>query len=283
MTIVINNDGVIEARTYMGSFCNPKNFTGTVYSGNGSCIDQIRVTFGNGTGLSDASDGIGTTLVIAVTAGTVCALGLVVLAIWLINWNKYAQLKNEASLISINNKVGTVAPAATEIPTATTTIPVYIQNERESIDFAAPEIEMFSILKRDPPTFLNYSKPTSSSSYTEKENPLFRGMNAITSFKGMEAAGISKYDGTPTPNDFIEVADKSNPQQWTVAQVAVWVSQNGGSPGHVIAQCIDGRALLLLGVEDLFTLLKIDAVGKQIQFSSALESLKAPPPSYLDT
>ncbi|KAJ3285783.1 hypothetical protein HDU79_007068 [Rhizoclosmatium sp. JEL0117] len=74
----------------------------------------------------------------------------------------------------------------------------------------------------------------------------------------------------------------TDPSTWSVEEVAQWVSQNGGTAAPVLEQDIDGRALMALATDDLFALLHIATVGKRVQFSQAMESLHAPPPSYVD-
>ncbi|KAJ3026229.1 UNVERIFIED_CONTAM: hypothetical protein HDU68_005994 [Siphonaria sp. JEL0065] len=100
----------------------------------------------------------------------------------------------------------------------------------------------------------------------EEENPLF----AITN-----ATAIASITSSPTKD--IPGAMNSDPQFWTVAQVADWVSRNGGTPSPVHDQMIDGRALLALPMDELLVVLQINTAGQRVQFTHGMQGLFAPP------
>ncbi|ORY44881.1 hypothetical protein BCR33DRAFT_850372 [Rhizoclosmatium globosum] len=71
-----------------------------------------------------------------------------------------------------------------------------------------------------------------------------------------------------------------NPEDWSISQVANWVSLNGGTEGPVFDQKIDGIALTSLTTEELYIVLRIQTVGERIKFKRAMEGLVAAPPTY---
>ncbi|KAI9327207.1 hypothetical protein BDR26DRAFT_1012818 [Obelidium mucronatum] len=68
-----------------------------------------------------------------------------------------------------------------------------------------------------------------------------------------------------------------NPQEWTVAQVAAWIHNNGGHEDRVREFQINGKLLMSLSVEDLIRILRIETLGDQVVFSDAIAGLHAPP------
>ncbi|KAI9327561.1 hypothetical protein BDR26DRAFT_901292 [Obelidium mucronatum] len=89
----------------------------------------------------------------------------------------------------------------------------------------------------------------------------------------------------PTFNQSVGLTLPTNPQEWSITQVADWVSQNGGGRSGsdaVMHQKIDGMALMSLSAEDLFTVLRIETVGQRMQFVRGMEVLNAPPPTYFE-
>ncbi|KAJ3285779.1 hypothetical protein HDU79_007064 [Rhizoclosmatium sp. JEL0117] len=130
---------------------------------------------------------------------------------------------------------------------------------------------------------------------TEKQNPLFKAINEVPIKRqprdSSNNATSLNQTSSASPNrlSYFKSADLQNgltlptdPSTWSVEEVAQWVSQNGGTAAPVLEQDIDGRALMALATDDLFALLHIATVGKRVQFSQAMESLHAPPPSYVD-
>ncbi|KAI9348039.1 hypothetical protein BDR26DRAFT_853850 [Obelidium mucronatum] len=67
------------------------------------------------------------------------------------------------------------------------------------------------------------------------------------------------------------------PSQWSVDQVAEWVSRNGGTTEAVYQQELNGSAFMKLNVSDLVVLLGITAPNQRAQFEEAMEKLNAPP------
>ncbi|ORY45321.1 hypothetical protein BCR33DRAFT_815924 [Rhizoclosmatium globosum] len=102
-----------------------------------------------------------------------------------------------------------------------------------------------------------------------KANPLF---NSIPSSIPAEPVNLNK------KNEFVPLS--ANPEEWTIQQVAEWVSQNGGAADAVREQKIDGVALVSLTLEELYVTLKISTVGDRVRFKKALEKLILSPPSY---
>ncbi|KAJ3021621.1 UNVERIFIED_CONTAM: hypothetical protein HDU68_009535 [Siphonaria sp. JEL0065] len=284
--ILLNADGTVIANSFGGS----KNCTGIAKTTNytvGSCHSKFKVVaVGKG---SISSSGITMGVVVAISVGCVCALALVGLAIWVHYRNKQAYLKNQLSSGSLN-KANRASPLAGSVEGKFFS-PVNLNHTNSSQKLVVSptqldeELEVFSVLHPEKPSLVDISKPIIPSESTEKENALFRGMTVFTTFKQLEASDSSplvSYDGNPRIFNGDSSSYAQNPQQWSIPEVADWISQNGGTAGPVYEQSIDGKELMLRDVENLFTVLKITAVGKRVQFSIALESLKAPPPSYLD-
>ncbi|KAJ3078344.1 hypothetical protein HDU99_000634 [Rhizoclosmatium hyalinum] len=130
---------------------------------------------------------------------------------------------------------------------------------------------------------------------TEKQNPLFKAINEVPIKRqprdsSNNATSLNQTSSTsPNRLSYFKSVDLQNgltlptdPSTWSVEEVAQWVSQNGGTAAPILEQDIDGRALMALATDDLFVLLHIATVGKRVQFSQAMESLHAPPPSYVD-
>ncbi|KAJ3284626.1 hypothetical protein HDU79_007991 [Rhizoclosmatium sp. JEL0117] len=119
------------------------------------------------------------------------------------------------------------------------------------------------------------------SNIKEMENPLFRNIStpktSTSTYNTFTDPSSAKLATVPRGQT---VARTSNPEEWSIAQVAEWVSKNGGTPGPVHEQKIDGVALLALTAEELYIALNIATVGDRIKFKRALEGLMLAPPTY---
>ncbi|KAJ3021622.1 UNVERIFIED_CONTAM: hypothetical protein HDU68_009536 [Siphonaria sp. JEL0065] len=282
-----NVDGTITVNSYKGTTRCAGQSAVTNFTP-GVCREKTIVNLGVGSGPSGSTpvgDGLGgKPVIICIVLGVLCVFGLIGLAAWKLKLKKeYLKLENQVAALSLNN-VDT--PPIVAVSSTSSTVYVDQHHDSEDAIVSSLEIEMesFSVLKPDPTPILDHTKPDVPPIDSKvKENPLFHGLSTITTYKHLEAtAGTEKYDRTPQISTENSSSYAQEPQQWTVSQVAAWVSQNGGTSDPVYDQFIDGRALLALGVEDLLVVLKITVIEKRVEFSIALESLKAPPPSYLD-
>ncbi|KAJ3232080.1 hypothetical protein HDU81_003328 [Chytriomyces hyalinus] len=69
-----------------------------------------------------------------------------------------------------------------------------------------------------------------------------------------------------------------NPATWTVAEVAMWVVENGGSSESarlVKEQDVDGRILIRAKVKELADALEIKTIGQRVRFEEGVEGLRA--------
>ncbi|KAJ3284660.1 hypothetical protein HDU79_007965 [Rhizoclosmatium sp. JEL0117] len=132
------------------------------------------------------------------------------------------------------------------------------------------------------------SLSTDAETPKEKENPLFSnivGSIAVDDVPGR--LGSSSTSSSKVSEQTIKRDDKQvitelppNPEDWSISQVANWVSLNGGTEGPVFHQKIDGIALTSLTTEELYIVLRIQTVGERIKFKRAMEGLVAAPPTY---
>ncbi|KAJ3082926.1 hypothetical protein HDU99_001161 [Rhizoclosmatium hyalinum] len=137
--------------------------------------------------------------------------------------------------------------------------------------------------------YMGTSLPSDPVAEKEKTNPLFANL------AGSIVAAAAATPPTRTYNTFSKdekekdkdtlergqtVARSSNPEDWSIAQVADWVSKNGGTRDPVFDQRIDGVALMALTLDELYAALKISTVGDRVKFKRGMEALTLAPPTY---
>ncbi|KAI9328351.1 hypothetical protein BDR26DRAFT_1012344 [Obelidium mucronatum] len=137
--------------------------------------------------------------------------------------------------------------------------------------------------RKENPLFAGMSQATSShtpSTRPKKEEDAYKLETALLESETQDDAAplhtLAHRESSSTIVDGISV----HPKEWSVEQVADWVSNNGGHAEPVLEQKIDGLALLELSLEELFTVLRISTVGERLQFRRAMQQLTAAPPTY---
>ncbi|KAJ3291803.1 hypothetical protein HDU79_002024 [Rhizoclosmatium sp. JEL0117] len=178
----------------------------------------------------------------------------------------------------------TILPASMTIRNArtmlrrTTVFRFPFLNGTLSTTASAPRYSMATatILSSDEPDFMTSRGVTTR--VTEKESQgvdMFRTMNTLqsssTAFTSKESAGVSNRASECTM--FGELLLPVLPSDWTVEHVSEWVVGNDGTYEmleYIHEHGIDGRALLLLNVDDF----SFPTKGRRIRFQDALDNLR---------
>ncbi|ORY44331.1 hypothetical protein BCR33DRAFT_716891 [Rhizoclosmatium globosum] len=123
--------------------------------------------------------------------------------------------------------------------------------------------------------YMGTSLPSDPVAEKEKTNPLFANLagsivTAAAATPPTRTYNTFSKDEKEKDKDTLErgqtVARSSNPEDWSIAQVADWVSKNGGTRDPVFDQRIDGVALMALTMDELYATLKISTVGDRVKF-----------------
>ncbi|KAJ3008749.1 UNVERIFIED_CONTAM: hypothetical protein HDU68_002969, partial [Siphonaria sp. JEL0065] len=263
-SVVANADGKNVIYTLYADRSCTIVVTTVQYSGLGACMNSVRGVLSTFEGVGGVKSGTNVPILLVSIAGGLILGGVIIRATLRRNQRKPTEetsgATEEESGYLLQESAGASIGGSG----------VGNNSQFESL----PEVETVQVLfESDDDCIAENGKESK-----EKVNPLFaplaqRQMEIKSVETGMKEDDLLEQIGHETHASI-------NPHEWTVSQVAEFVSKNGGTLLAVFEEKIDGMALVELSVENLYEVLRISAVEDQLKFRCAVERLTAAPPTY---